>query len=78
MSDWYQVTEGDETVHVRTSNSRTAFDRGFRLLCGMDYKIPPGETMAITCTRLRGGSEQAKLLEQVYQETRQKQKRHGG
>jgi hypothetical protein len=78
MADWYIVQEGDERTHVRTSNSRTAFDRGFRVMCGMNYKIPPGQSLTITATRLRGGSELAKQLEKVYQEMQAKKKRKGG
>lgn len=75
MADWYEVQEAEEVAHVRASNTRTAFDKGFRLLCGMDYKIPPGHKMTLTCMRLRGGTEKVKLLEKTYQEMRQK-KRH--
>ena len=74
MADWYEVQEGDEVVHVRATNTRTAFDRGFRLHCGMDYKLPPGQKMTITVLRLRGGTEKVKLLEEVYQESRKKKR----
>lgn len=74
MADWYEVKEGDETSHIRASNTRTAFDKGFRLMCGMDYKVPPGQSITITCLRLRGGTETVKLLEQVYQDMRKKKK----
>jgi hypothetical protein len=70
MAGWYEVQEGDEVAHVRATNTRTAFDRGFRLLCGMDYKLPPGQKMTMTVLRLRGGTEKVKFLEQVYQESR--------
>jgi len=72
MADWYEVAEGGEVAHVRATNTRTAFDKGFRLHCGMDYKLPPGEKMTITCLRLRGGNEKVKLLEKVYQDSRKK------
>lgn len=72
MADWYQVTESRETVHVWASNTRTAFDKGFRLLCGREYKLPPGYQMTIICQRLRGGSQMVKDLEKVYQETKKK------
>jgi hypothetical protein len=75
MADWYEVQEEEETVHVRATNTRTAFDRGFRLTCGMNYKLPPGQKMTITVLRLRGGTEKVKLLEQVYQDSRKKKKK---
>lgn len=75
MAAWYEVAEGGESVHVRATNTRTAFDRGFRLLCGMDYKLPPGQKMTITVLRLRGGTDKFKLLEQVYQESLKKKKK---
>jgi len=75
MADWYEVEEDGETAHVRATNTRTAFDRGFRLLCGRDFKVAPGAKMTITCLRLRGGTEKVKLLEKVYQEMRAKKKR---
>ena len=74
MADWYEAKEGNETTHVRASNTRTAFDRAFRRMCGMDYKVPPGTTLTITVLRLRGGSEVAKTLEQVYQDMHKKNK----
>jgi hypothetical protein len=72
MADWYEVQEGQEVSHIRATNTRTAFDKGFRILCGRDYKIPPGQKMTITCLRLRGGTEKVRLLEKVYQESRKK------
>lgn len=74
MADWYEVEEDGETVHVRASNTRTAFDRGFRTLCGMDYKLPPGSTMDIRVTRLRGSTEMVKLLEKAYQDSHKKRR----
>jgi hypothetical protein len=70
MADWYEVEEAGEVTHVRATNTRTAFDRGFRLHCGMNYKLAPGQKMTITVLRLRGGSEKVKRLEQIYQENR--------
>jgi len=72
MSAWYEIQEGDEIAHVRASNTRTAVDKGIRLLCGMDYKLPPGNVMVIKCLRLRGGTDKVKLLEKIYQERRPK------
>ena len=72
MADWYEVEEQKETVHVRASNTRTAFDRGFRLLCGMNYKVTPGETIHLRVTRLRGNTEMVKVLERTYQESHKK------
>lgn len=77
MADWYEVEEAGEVAHVRATNTRTAFDRGFRLLCGMNYKLPPGQKMTITVLRLRGGTDKVKLLEKVYQETRAAKKKRG-
>lgn len=70
MANWYEVQEGKETVHVRATNTRTAFDKGFRLLCGMNYKLLPGTAITLTCLRLRGGTEKVKLFERVYQDAR--------
>jgi len=72
VADWYEVQEGQEVIHVRATNTRTAFDKGFRALCGRDYKVPPGNMMTLRCLRLRGGSEKVKLLEQIYQDSRRK------
>ena len=72
MANWYEVEEDGEVSHIRATNTRTAFDKGFRLLCGMDYKLPPGKKMTITCLRLHGGDEKVKLLEKVYQDSRKK------
>ena len=72
MSDWYEVVEGDELAHVRASNTRTAFDKGFCELCGTGYKLPPGHKMNISVMRLRGESEKVKFLEKVYQDSRKK------
>jgi len=70
MASWYEVQEDDEVVHVRATNTRTAFDRGFCLQCGSNYNLPPGQKMTMTVLRLRGGSEKVRLLEQVYRENR--------
>lgn len=72
MANWYEVEEGGEVAHVRATNTRTAFDRGFRMHCGMDYKLSPGQRMTITVLRLRGGSEKVKFLEKHYQDSRKK------
>lgn len=72
MADWYEVQEDGETTHVRATNTRTAFDRGFRQLCGRDYKLAPGTTMSIKVFRLRGGTDVVKTLENLYQESRKK------
>ncbi len=72
MVDWYEVKEGDEYAHVRASNTRTAFDKGFIATCGRDYKLRPGEVMTIHVIRLRGSTEKVKTLEQAYQESRKK------
>lgn len=69
---WYEVQEGEEFAHIRASNTRTAFDRGFRIHCGMGYNLKPGEKMTITVLRLRGGTEKVKLLETIYQDNRKK------
>jgi hypothetical protein len=74
MADWYEFQEGNDVVNVRATNTRTALDRGFRLTCGMHYKLPPGQKMSITVLRLRGRTDKVKLLEQVYQESRQKRR----
>ncbi len=68
MASWYEIKEGDEIVCVRATNTRTAFNKGFGLTCGRNYKLPPGHQMTITCTRLRGGTGKVKLLEMMYQE----------
>ncbi len=72
MANWYEVQEGDEIIHVRATNTRTAFYKGFVSTCGRDYKLPPGGKMTITCVRLRGGTGKVKLLEKIYQDSRKK------
>lgn len=72
MADWYEVEEDGEIAHIRATNTRTAFDEGFRLLCGRDFKLAPGTTMKLRVMRLRGGTEKVKLLEKVYQDSRKK------
>ncbi len=74
MADWYEVQEGQEIEHVRATNTRTAFYKGFTILCGSSYRLTPGHQMTITILRLRGNSEKVKLLEQVYQENRKKKR----
>ncbi len=74
MADWYEVEEDSEITHVRATNTRTAFDKGFRLLCGTDFKVQPGRTLTLKVLRLRGGSDVAKTLEKFYQETRKNKK----
>jgi methionine aminopeptidase len=76
MAGWYEVQEGDEVAHVRATNTRTAIDRGFRLLCGMNYTLEPGTAMTIRVMRLSGRTEKVKLLEKVYQESRKRRPRY--
>jgi hypothetical protein len=72
MAAWYEVEEDGEIAHVRATNTRTAFDRGFTMLCGRYFKLAPGEKMTMHVLRLRGGSEKVKLLEKIYQDSRKK------
>ncbi len=75
MSAWYEIQEGKEVAHVRASNTRTAIDKGFRSLCGMDFTLPPGVPMTIRCIRLSGKSELVRTLESNYLATRPKDRR---
>lgn len=72
MADWYEVREGNEAEHVRASNTRTAFVKGFNLLCGTKYKLSPGYKMTISVVRIRGSSDIAKMLERNYQDSKHK------
>jgi hypothetical protein len=69
MADWYEVTGDKETGHVRATNTRTAFDKGFTLLYGANFKLLPGYQMRITVTRLRGGSDKVKSMEKFYRDS---------
>jgi ribosomal protein L20A (L18A) len=74
MASWYEAKEGEETGHVRATNTRTAVDKAFTLMCGREYTLPIGEKMSITVLRLPKSNLIAQTLEKSYQDMRALQK----
>lgn len=72
MPMYFKITDGDETAWVRSSNTRTAIDRSFSVLCGRGYNLKPGESIRLDIFRLPGRDERAKAIEAVYQKTKKK------